>query len=58
MLREQASVLRALADSFDVATIRHQLLDLAARCDELARSIEADAETIGRASTARTAGER
>jgi hypothetical protein len=30
-LREQASVLRTLAGSFDIKTIRDQLLELAAR---------------------------
>ena len=39
-LREQASVLRALAGSFDIQPIRNQLLDLAARCEELAQSME------------------
>jgi hypothetical protein len=39
-LREQASVLRALARSFDIPAMRDQLLDIAARCDALARSIE------------------
>ena len=39
-LREQASVLRALARSFDIPAMRDQLLDIAARCEALARSIE------------------
>jgi hypothetical protein len=41
-LREQAQLLRSLADGFDIPTIRDQLLDLAARCDALAKSIEED----------------
>jgi hypothetical protein len=41
-LREQATVLRTLAGSFDIQTIRDQLLDLATRCDELAGSLEAN----------------
>jgi hypothetical protein len=40
MLREQASILRKLAGSFDIQSIRDRLLDLAARCEELARSME------------------
>jgi len=46
-LREQASILRALAGSFDIAPIRNQLLDLAARCNELAQSIESNPENAG-----------
>jgi hypothetical protein len=38
MLREQAAVLRALARSFDIQTIRDQLLDIAALCEEIADS--------------------
>lgn len=40
MLHEQASILRTLAESFDIQPIRDQLLGLAARCEELARSME------------------
>ena len=40
ILREQASILRALAESFDIQPIRDQLLGLAARCEELAKSME------------------
>jgi hypothetical protein len=40
VLREQASVLRTLARSFDVKSIRYQLLDIAEHCDEMAKSIE------------------
>jgi hypothetical protein len=39
-LREQATILRALAGTFDTPTIRDQLLDLAVRCDELAKAAE------------------
>jgi hypothetical protein len=39
-LREQASVIRALSGSFDKPNISDKLLDLAARCDELAKSLE------------------
>ena len=35
-LREQAKVLRTLADSFDIAAIRDELLYLATRCEALA----------------------
>jgi hypothetical protein len=41
-LREQASVLRTLASSFDIQSIRDQLLDLAVRCEQLAESLEYD----------------
>lgn len=44
-LREQASVLRSLARSFDIAPIRDQLLELASRCDALATSLETEPET-------------
>ena len=48
-LRAQASVLRALSAGFDVPSIRDQLLDLATRCDELAKSLEANPpEQMGR----------
>ena len=57
-LREQASVLRALARSFDIAPIRDQLLDLAERCDALAHSVEPRTENAETASTTRAAGER
>ena len=40
ILREQASVLRALAASFDIPLMRDQLLEIAARCDAIARSLE------------------
>ena len=40
MLREQAAVLRKLAGSFDIQPIRDQLLNLAACCEELAKSME------------------
>jgi hypothetical protein len=40
VLREQAALLRTLAFSFDIQEIQDQLLDLAARCDELAKSME------------------
>jgi len=39
-LREQASTLRLLAASFDIRSIKDQLLDLAGRCEELAKSME------------------
>jgi hypothetical protein len=45
-LREQASVLRTLASSFDIQTIRDQLLDLATRCDMLAKSLEENPEIV------------
>jgi len=45
MLHEQASILRALAESFDIQPIRDQLLGLAARCEELARSMEEDPQS-------------
>jgi hypothetical protein len=46
-LREQSSVLRTLARSFDIQTIRDQLLDLATRCDMLANSLEENPEIVG-----------
>jgi len=46
-LREQASILRALAGSFDIEDIRDQLLDIAKRCDDLAKSMAADPEAAG-----------
>ena len=39
LLREQAAILRSLAHSFDVQTIREQLLDVAGHCEELAKSV-------------------
>lgn len=47
ILREQASVLRALAASFDIPTMRDRLLELAARCDALARSLEENPQAAG-----------
>ena len=57
-LREQASVLRALARSFDIAPIQNQLLDLAERCEELAYSLEADPENAGLAAIPKAAAQR
>ena len=39
-LREQARVLRVLAASFDITSIRDELLALSERCDTLAASID------------------
>jgi hypothetical protein len=39
-LREQARVLRVLAASFDIASIRDELLALSERCETLAASID------------------
>jgi hypothetical protein len=36
ILKEQAVVLRTLAESFDVPSIKEDLLNLAERCDRLA----------------------
>jgi len=47
MLREQASILRALAGSFDIPLIRDRLLELAERCDELASSIAENPQAAG-----------
>ena len=41
-LREQTTLLRTLAASFDIPNIRDQLLDLATRCEALAAEIEAE----------------
>ena len=41
-LREQAKVLRVLAASFDIPSVRDELLDLAKSCEALAASIEAE----------------
>ncbi len=57
-LREQASVLRALARSFDIAPIRNQLSDLADRCEELAESIEAHREKADTGPAPTTARQR
>ena len=38
-LREQANLLRRLADSFETPQIKEDLLNLAARCDQLAASV-------------------
>jgi len=46
-LHEQASVLQMLAGSFDIQTIRDQLLELAARCDQLADSMEQNPQSAG-----------
>ncbi|HLJ19097.1 MAG TPA: hypothetical protein VKU84_02820 [Stellaceae bacterium] len=46
-LREQAAILRSLARSFDIATIRDQLHDIAARCESLAQSMENDPSAAG-----------
>jgi len=47
VLREQAALLRTLAFSFDIQEIQDQLLDLAARCDELAKSMEENSQAVG-----------
>jgi hypothetical protein len=38
-LREQANLLRRLAESFELPQIKEDLLHLAARCDELAGNV-------------------
>ena len=40
MLREQAAILRSLAATIDIPKIRQDLLNLAARCDHLAKELE------------------
>jgi hypothetical protein len=40
MLREQAAILRSLAATVEIPKIRAELLDLAARCDVLAKELE------------------
>jgi hypothetical protein len=40
ILRQQAAALRTLARSFDIQTIRDQLLDITVHCEELAKSME------------------
>jgi hypothetical protein len=40
MLREQAFTLTTLAPSFDIQAIQGRLLDVAARCEELANRME------------------
>lgn len=40
MLREQAAILRSLAATADIPKIRQELLNLAARCDDLAKELE------------------
>jgi len=39
ILRDQANLLRRLADSFEVPQIKEDLLNLAARCDQLAANV-------------------
>ena len=41
-LREQAKILRTLADSFDIPSIRDELVDLAKSCEALAATIEVE----------------
>jgi hypothetical protein len=46
-LRNQAQVLRRLAESFDIPDLRRDVLAIAARCEELAANIlreEAEAQ--------------
>ena len=38
-LREQANLLRRLAESFELPQIKEDLLNLAARCDQLAAHV-------------------
>jgi hypothetical protein len=57
-LREQATVLRTLARSFDIAPIRNQILTLAQRCDDLAQAMETDPESAGIGSKRPAAGQR
>jgi hypothetical protein len=40
LLQEQSTLLRALADSFDIPSIREDLLALAEECDRLTRPPE------------------
>jgi hypothetical protein len=40
LLREQAALLRTVAGSFDIPSIRDQLIALATHCEELAKSLE------------------
>jgi hypothetical protein len=40
ILYHEASALRALAGRFEMQPIRDQLLDLAARCERMAKSME------------------
>ncbi len=42
-LREQAMILRGLAETFDIVGIRSQLLALARQCEALAASMEENA---------------
>jgi hypothetical protein len=42
MLREQAAIMRRLAESFDIPAIKAELLELARRCDELAAELAAE----------------
>ena len=47
VLREQAAILRSLASSFDDQAIRDQFLELAARCDEMAKKLEENPKAAG-----------
>ncbi len=44
ILIEQAQLLRTLADTFDVPTVREDLRKLAKRCEDLARRSDARAQ--------------
>ncbi|HLI10543.1 MAG TPA: hypothetical protein VKY65_02995 [Alphaproteobacteria bacterium] len=42
-LREQAEIMRGLAETFDMPAIKEKLLALAAQCEALANDLEAEA---------------
>ncbi len=50
MLMEQARVLRSLAATFDVQSMKEDLLRLAEKCEAFARAKEQQKETDARAS--------
>jgi hypothetical protein len=41
-LKEQAALLRGIAKTFDIESIRDRLMALASQCDQLAGDIKAD----------------
>ena len=47
VLHEQAAVLRALADSFSAADIRGAHLDIAERCESMAKAMEENPQGAG-----------
>jgi hypothetical protein len=47
-LKEQAAILRRLAESFDVPALKNDLLKLAQRCEEMAAEVATQLSGPGR----------